>query len=75
MKDCRYKDCIVSVGEAGSKWMEQVCHEMDIPTKSNRVDIGVRVGLPAVIFSHLTDYKQNCLSYSGSETNVHVHSV
>ena len=35
--------------------MEQVCHEMDIPTKSNRVDIGVRVELPAVIFSHLTD--------------------
>ena len=28
---------------------------MDIPTKSNRVDIGVRVELPAVIFSHLTD--------------------
>ena len=28
---------------------------MDIPTKSNRVDIGVRVELPAVLFSHLTD--------------------
>ena len=47
--------CIVSVGRSGSKWMEKVCHEMDIPTKSNRVDIGVRVELPAVIFSHLTD--------------------
>ena len=47
--------CIISVGRSGSKWMEQVCHEMDIPTKSNRVDIGVRVELPAVIFSHLTD--------------------
>ena len=35
--------------------MEHVCNEMDIPTKSNRVDIGVRVELPAVIFSHLTD--------------------
>ena len=35
--------CIVSVGRSGSKWMEKVCHEMDIPTKSNRVDIGVRV--------------------------------
>ena len=51
--DCT--DCIVSVGRSGSKWMEKVCHEMDIPTKSNRVDIGVRVELPAVIFSHLTD--------------------
>ena len=35
--------------------MEEVCKEMDIPTKSNRVDIGVRVELPAVIFSDLTD--------------------
>ena len=42
--------CIVSVGRSGSKWMENVCRDMDIPTKSNRVDIGVRVELPAVIF-------------------------
>jgi len=47
--------CIVSVGRSGSKWMEKVCQELEIPTKSNRVDIGVRVELPAVIFSHLTD--------------------
>ena len=51
--DC--DDCIISVGRSGSKWMEQVCRDLDIPTKSNRVDIGVRVELPAVIFSHLTD--------------------
>ena len=49
------KNCIVSVGRIGSKWMEKICEEMEIPTKSNRVDIGVRVELPAVIFSHLTD--------------------
>ncbi len=47
--------CIISVGRSGSKWMEQVCKELDIPTKSNRVDIGVRVELPAEVFSHLTD--------------------
>ena len=47
--------CIISVGRSGSKWMESVCHTLDIPTKSNRVDIGVRVELPAVVFSHLTD--------------------
>ena len=47
--------CIVSVGRSGSKWMESVCHDLSIPTKSNRVDIGVRVEIPAVIFSHLTD--------------------
>lgn len=47
--------CIISVGRSGSKWMEKVCRDLQIPTKSNRVDIGVRVELPAVIFSHLTD--------------------
>ncbi|MBO5998117.1 MAG: FAD-dependent oxidoreductase [Lachnospiraceae bacterium] len=47
--------CIISVGRSGSKWMEEVCRNMNIPTKSNRVDIGVRVELPAVIFSELTD--------------------
>lgn len=47
--------CIVSVGRSGSKWMESVCQDLSIPTKSNRVDIGVRVELPAVIFSHITD--------------------
>ena len=47
--------CIVSVGRSGSKWMEKICQELEIPTKSNRVDIGVRVELPAEIFSHLTD--------------------
>ena len=49
------KQCIVSVGRSGSKWMEQVCADLDIPTLSNRVDIGVRVELPAEVFSHLTD--------------------
>lgn len=50
---CRH--CIISVGRSGSKWMETVCHELQIPTHSNRVDLGVRVELPAVVFSHLTD--------------------
>ncbi|MGM9647505.1 MAG: NAD(P)/FAD-dependent oxidoreductase [Eubacteriales bacterium] len=47
--------CIISVGRSGSKWMERVCKELKIPTKSNRVDIGVRVELPADVFAHLTD--------------------
>ena len=54
-EDFSAKKCIVSVGRSGSKWMESVCDELGIPTKSNRVDLGVRVELPAVIFSHLTD--------------------
>ena len=47
--------CIVSVGRSGSKWMEDICRELSIPTESNRVDIGVRVEIPAQIFSHITD--------------------
>jgi len=47
--------CIISAGRSGSKWMESVCSALKIPTKSNRVDIGVRVELPAAVFSHLTD--------------------
>ena len=56
-KDAEYacKKCIVSVGRSGSKWMETVCEDLEIPTKSNRVDIGVRRKLKTVIFSHLTD--------------------
>ena len=49
------RECVVSVGRSGSKWMEKICEEMNIKTMSNRVDLGVRVELPAVIFSHLTD--------------------
>ncbi len=47
--------CIVSVGRSGSKWLSGVCKDLDIPTKANRVDLGVRVELPAQIFSHITD--------------------
>ena len=49
------RKCVVSVGRSGSKWMEKVCASLGIPTLSNRVDIGVRVELPAEIFAHLTD--------------------
>ena len=49
------KQCIVSVGRSGSKWMETVCKDLDIPTKSNRVDLGVRVEIPSAIFEHITD--------------------
>ena len=47
--------CVISVGRIGSKWMERVCGELKIPTKSNRVDLGVRVELPADVFAEITD--------------------
>lgn len=56
-KDNTYtcSNCVISVGRSGSKWMERICKELDIPTKSNRVDIGVRIELPSEVFAHLTD--------------------
>ena len=56
-KDDEYecKNLIISVGRSGSSWMEKICNKLDIPTQSNRVDLGVRVELPAVIFSDITD--------------------
>ena len=49
------RKCIISAGRSGSKWMQQVCSELDIPTKSDRVDIGVRLELPAVVFEDITN--------------------
>ena len=50
---CDY--CIISVGRSGSKWIQNTCEKLDIKTTSNRVDIGVRVELPAEIFADITD--------------------
>ena len=49
------RNCVLSVGRSGSKWLEGVCGSLGIKTSSNRVDIGVRVELPAEIFEPLTD--------------------
>ena len=47
--------CVISAGRSGSSWMEKICRENGIETRSNRVDLGVRVELPAEVFAHLTD--------------------
>jgi len=49
------KECIIAGGRSGSKWTQELCDSLKLETLSNRVDIGVRVELPALIFSHLTD--------------------
>lgn len=46
---------IISTGRSGSKWMQDICDNLNIETKSNRVDIGVRVEIPAAIFEHITE--------------------
>ncbi len=44
----------VAAGRSGSKWISELCGKFGIATKSNRVDIGVRVELPAEVFEHIT---------------------
>ena len=43
-----------AAGRSGSKWISELCHKFGIETHSNRVDIGVRVELPAAVFEHIT---------------------
>lgn len=49
------KDLVLATGRSGSKWISTMCRNLGISTKSNRVDLGVRVELPAEIFKHITD--------------------
>ncbi len=46
---------VLATGRSGSKWIAKVCDKMGIEQKKNRVDIGVRVELPAEVFKHITD--------------------
>ena len=45
----------MATGRSGSKWSAEICDKFGIKQKKNRVDIGVRVELPAEIFKHITD--------------------
>lgn len=55
-KDGEYncKKLILATGRSGSKWLSKICDTIGIKTQSNRVDIGVRVELPAAVFEHIT---------------------
>ena len=48
-------DLVLAMGRSGSKMGQEICAKLSIPTKSNRVDLGLRVELPAEIFKHITD--------------------
>jgi len=49
------KELVLATGRSGSKWISNICNQMKIELEQNRVDIGVRVELPAEIFKHITD--------------------
>lgn len=46
---------ILAAGRSGSKWNSQICDKLGIPSKQNKVDIGLRVELPHCVFKHITD--------------------
>lgn len=48
------ENLVLATGRSGSKWISNVCEKLGIETESNRVDIGVRVELPAAVFEHIT---------------------
>lgn len=48
------KTLVLATGRSGSKWVSTMCSKMGVTTESNRVDIGVRVELPAEVFEHIT---------------------
>ncbi len=48
------ENLVLATGRSGSKWISQICDKFEIVTERNRVDIGVRVELPAAIFEHIT---------------------
>lgn len=55
-QDCFECDKLVlATGRSGSKWISAMCKKLGIKTESNRVDIGVRVELPAEVFEHITE--------------------
>ncbi len=54
-EEYRCRDLLLSGGRSGSRWIAQVCRAFSIPMQSNRVDIGLRVELPAEIFREITD--------------------
>jgi hypothetical protein len=46
---------ILATGRSGSKWISKICDKLKIKTEQSRVDIGVRVELPAAIFKNITE--------------------
>ena len=46
---------IAAPGRSGAEWFSNQCKKLNLDLINNQVDIGVRVELPAEIFTHITD--------------------
>ncbi len=45
---------IVAPGRAGAEWFSKECERLGIKQENNRVDVGVRVEVPEIIWHHIT---------------------
>lgn len=54
-EEFKTESLVLAAGRSGSKWISKVCDEFNVESKKNRVDIGVRVEVPAEVFKHITD--------------------
>jgi hypothetical protein len=57
---------IAAPGRSGAGWMKKEAESLDLKTRANSVDIGVRVELPAVVLKEVTDiaYESKLIYYS-----------
>lgn len=51
--NCKY--LIAAPGRAGAEWFSDQCRKLGLKQINNQVDVGVRVEVPANVFSHITD--------------------
>ena len=63
------KNLVLAPGRSGNTWLKETISKFDIKTKNNKVDIGVRVELPANSVKTLTDNLYDMkLSYTDYKT-------
>ena len=57
---------VVAPGRQGAGWLVDECHRLGVPVRTNPVDIGVRVEVPAVVMDPLTDvlYESKLVYYA-----------
>jgi hypothetical protein len=48
------KEVVIAAGRSGSKWVSGVCRYLNIETRANKVDIGIRFECPDEIWDHVT---------------------
>jgi uncharacterized FAD-dependent dehydrogenase len=57
---------VVAPGRQGAAWLVDECHRLGVPVRTNPVDIGVRVEVPAVVMEPLTSalYESKLIYYA-----------